>query len=351
MGASHECCGQIIDSLASGVVAVDAQGRIVTSNPAARLFLGCGEDGLPEGGLLSEESAAAPLTALFEEVACTRTPVTRRELALRASGQADREIGVSATLRIGESAFNGVIFLFADLTERRRLERAAQLNRQLAQLGELTAGIVHELRNPVSIISGMAELLIRKSGDDPDRRAPAEAILREASNLERSIGQFLGLARPFDIATSACHPCDVARRALQFCQRRAHHKGVELCFECEPRLPETQLDAERMAQAVANIVVNAVDAVPVGGHVHLSVFAEGAEIVFEISDDGPGIDPAVGEDIYKPFFTQKEAGTGLGLTIAYRTIMAHEGLIHHTNRPEGGAVFQVRVPAGGCPAT
>lgn len=341
---------QIIECLSSGVIAVDAAGAIITANHAAAQFLGIPGSELLAGARLLDVAAALPLSELFREIATTREPVTRSEVSVIHPDGTTREIGLSASLLEGGEAFRGVIFLFTDLTERRRMEREAELNRQLAALGELTAGVVHELRSPVSVISGMAELLIRKLGEGDDRSATAEAILRETASLERSIAQFLGFARPYDLDRTWAEPGDIARRALQFCQRRAQRKGTQLGYECENDLPSLYVDANRVAQGLANILVNAVDAVPrseddgVEGNVSMRVSKADGEVVFEVSDNGPGIHLKPGENLFTPFFTQKESGTGLGLTIAHRVVAAHGGTISHMNRPEGGTRFEVRLP-------
>lgn len=343
-GALPDYHEQIIESLTSGVLALDAQGVVITINEAARAFLGAGKETLHVGSRLDNVPEAGPLLEVFSEVSRSGAPVSRREITLPLPGGAQKELGLSASLLAGPAAFNGVIFLFTDLTEWRRLERAAELNRQLAALGELTAGIVHELRSPVSVISGMAELLLRKLGSDDDRRGAVEAILREAASLERTISQFLGLARPQAIHRKTCKPQDIMSRAVQFCQHHAQGKAVRLEYSCEPDLPPVYVDGERVAQAVANIVGNGVDAVPPGGLVALRVYHDADDLVFEIVDNGPGIHLQPGESLFAPFFTQKEAGTGLGLTISHRTITLHDGSITYANRSEGGARFELRIP-------
>lgn len=339
---------QIINSLTSGVIAVDADGAVVTANRTACEHLHTKGDELHPGVRLDDLPFLGPMVEVFHEVSETREPLLRKEIALELPDGERKEIGLSASLLEGPDPFNGVIFLFIDMTERRRLERAAELNRQLAALGELTAGVVHELRNPVSVISGMAELLMRKLKDD-DGRKTADAIFREAAHIERSISQFLGFARPFQLSPAKCHPRKIGERAFLLCQRRAEAKSVELSLACDNDVPEMSADIERVAQALANIVNNAVDAVARGGSVALHISSDpdesgDGEIVFEITDNGPGIHLEKGENLFTPFFTKKEAGTGLGLTIVHRTVAAHRGSVRYGNRLEGGARFVVCLP-------
>ena len=342
--AARDCAAQILESLSSGIVAINAEGVILLVNKAARQYLSQASDGIRPGVRLDTAPGAQPLVEVFEEVVRTGAPITRREIAFHLPEIGEKAIGLSASPLLGKAGFDGVIFLFTDLTELRKLERAAELNRQLATLGELTAGVVHELRNPVSIISGMAELLIRKMDTHDDRRNAAEAILRESVGLERAIAQFLAFAKPYDLERAWSRPEDIAHRAIQFCQRRAQYKEMNLECQCAQELPTLFVDADRIAQALANVLVNAVDVAPHAGFVGLRVYAEKQYVIFEVTDNGPGIHLQPGENLFTPFFTQKEGGTGLGLTIAHRIIAAHDGAISYANRKEGGARFCVRLP-------
>lgn len=335
---------QIINSLTSGVMAVDGSGAIIMVNSAARAHLHATEEELAPGTPLRSLKSLQGMADVFDEVRGTGEALTRREFVLEQPGDERKEIGLSASLLEGSETFNGVIFLFIDMTERRSLERAAELNRQLASLGELTAGVVHELRNPVSVISGMAEVLKRKLGEEHELHKAADTIFREAGGLERSISQFLGLARPFALKPAPCHPCEIADRAVQLCQRRATRKQVGLDALCGEGVPEIQADRERLAQALANIINNGIDAVEEEGQVAMHISRDDDTVLFTITDNGPGIHLGPGESLFNPFFTKKEGGTGLGLTIVHRIIAAHQGAVSYENREEGGARFIVRLP-------
>lgn len=338
---------EIIQSLSSGVIAVDRTGKIITVNPAACDFLGADKAALTPGTRLADIPYAEPLAILLEEIMRKGQAISRHEIMLNCPGGEVKQIGLSASLHRGPSPFDGVVVLFTDMTERLRLERSAELNRQLAALGELTAGVVHELRNPVSVISGLAELLIRKLEPGDGKHDAAQTILREARELERSISQFLGFARPFELQIADCSPTEIIERTVQLCRRKAEHNNVTIESSSFDPAVNMRADLLRVAQALSNIVNNAIDAVPAGGKVHLRASQDGDRIVFEVQDKGPGIHLRPGEDLFAPFFTTKEGGTGLGLTIAHRIITAHGGTVSHVNRPEGGASFIVRMPQKG----
>lgn len=334
---------QIINSLTSGVIAVDAQGAVITANTAAASHLHVDKALLSAGCRLESLPHARPFLDIVLEVRETRRSVQRRELILKFPDGGRKEVGLSASPLEGPEAFNGVIFLFVDMTERRKLERAAELNQQLATIGELTAGVVHELRNPVSVIRGMAELLLRKLAVD-DLRKTARLIHDEAIHLEKSIAQFLGFARPFELEPARCNAQEIVERAFQLCRRKAQGKGIALDYRPQGEMPELRVDPGRLAQALANLLGNAVDAVAAGGYVGLLARQDGREMVFEVLDDGPGLSLGPGEDPFQPFFTRKEDGTGLGLAIVHRIATTHHGSVSYANRDQGGAKFEVRIP-------
>jgi nitrogen-specific signal transduction histidine kinase len=183
---------QLIASLSSGVIAIGAQGTIMTANQAAADHLGVGIARLQPGVEIDQLEGIKALVSVKLEMLETKQPISRRELEIESPG-GTRTIGLTASLLQGPEEFNGAIFLFTDLTKLRELERAATLNHQLAQIGELTAGVVHELRSPLSVVSGMSELLLRKL-KDADNYRKAELIHDEPVNMSKLISQFLSFS-------------------------------------------------------------------------------------------------------------------------------------------------------------
>lgn len=335
---------QIVKSLTSGVLAVDREGRIVLSNPAAAAHLNVSQSHLEPGMPIMKLPEGTTLHSVLEQVIQSGQAAGRQTLVIPSGNHALIEIGYSASPLMNEGDVSGVIFLFTNMTERRNLERAADLNRQMAQLGELTAGVVHELRNPLSVIHGMAELVERKANDDSDLEEIAKLIQKEASDIEKAIAQFLGFAKPYELSRAPCRPEDIARRALDLCARRAEKRGVRIESSLESELPTLSADVGLAAQALVNLLNNAIDASAENGTVRLSCHAAKSDVIFQVSDDGSGIQLEPGEDLFKPFFTRKEGGTGLGLSIVHRIVTAHGGTISHRNGTGGGAQFEIALP-------
>lgn len=335
---------QIIDSLTSGVLALDEDGRVLVANAAACSHLELPEGTITRGALVDELPLPAAFLLKLQTVLNEHRPLEREEVVVPRESGEKKELGFSASLLEGPESFNGAVFLFVDMTERRALERAAELNQQLAQIGELTAGVVHELRSPLSVIGGTAELVERKLEEGSPHRKRVMTIINEALRMGRSISQFLGFARPFDLELAPCAPRRAADRAYELCETAARGKRVLLEIEEVGELPAMRADCGRLAQAISNIAGNAIDAVEEEGRVTIVVSREGASIQYDILDDGPGVHLRPGEDLFKPFFSKKEGGTGLGLAICHRIVTAHSGSVTHVNRDEGGTRFRIRIP-------
>lgn len=336
---------QILSSLSSGVLAVDAQGSVVTANPAAAHHLNVAADSLYPGQRLDAvPGAATSLLPLLEELRARERTVSRREVAVT-TPEGQKVLGVTASPLQGEAGFHGAIFLFIDLTELRRLEKTAELNKQLAQIGELTAGVVHELRNPLSVIAGMSELLLRKSAPGDAVHAKAETIFNETRQMELLVGQFLSFAKPFELSQSLCSAADLLDRSVALVASLAGNKGVAVETTLALGLPELHVDPAKMAQALSNILRNAIEVSGAGSVVRIDVSSDSQRLLLRVSDEGPGIHVAEDDDLFSAFFSKKEGGTGLGLSIVHRIVTAHEGEVTYGNNDGGpGAWFEISLP-------
>lgn len=344
--AQGDIAAQVIADFTSGVLALAKDGSVIMSNPASATHLLVDASALEPGASLNECEWAEPFMAILDEVCETGEPAARRSVFVDTADGGKKEIGVSGAPLHDEKGVEGTVFLFVDMTERRQLERAAELNRQLATLGELTAGVVHELRSPVMVISGMAELIGRQLADTPGVQEKIELISQECKHLEVLVSQFLSFSRPYDIHAAWCSPEEIATRAAKLVTVRAQEKGVTIKREIGKDLPKMLGDAGKIVQVIVNLMNNAVDAVDEkSGVVTLTAHESTGQIVFTVVDNGPGIDTA-DEDLFQPFVTKKEGGTGLGLSIVSRIVHAHRGTVSAHNGLEGGAVFAVSLPVG-----
>jgi two-component system sensor histidine kinase HydH len=259
----------------------------------------------------------------FEPVAARRLLALARRTAW---------IGVVAVPAFACSA----LFLGYLVRQRDRLVRRLEHGRRLAALGEMSAVIAHEVRNPLASLKGHAQLLARALGDDP-RRAKAELVVREAVRLEALATDLLDFASLRSVERRVADPAAVLRESAE----AVDPERIELRLEQAPA--SWPLDPERMRQALVNVLRNAVQASPADEPVEAAVFAAGDELVFEVRDHGQGIPPGDEERIFEPFYTRKVRGSGLGLAIARRIAAQQGGTVAATNAPAGGAVFRVSI--------
>jgi len=204
----------------------------------------------------------------------------------------------------------------------------------------MSSVIAHELRNPLASLKGHAQLLAERLAADSKERRKAERIVLEAERLETLSGDLLDFSRSGPIDRRDVDPATLLRAAAD----SVDAARITLSAEGAPaRFP---LDAERVRQALTNLLQNAVQASPAGAPAEASVAAEGDILVFTVSDRGAGIPPADLERIFEPFFTTRPRGTGLGLAVAQRIVHLHGGSLTAANRPDGGASFRVAIPRG-----
>lgn len=341
---------EILQSMSSGVIVVRKDSRVVTVNRAAERILGLRSE-QTAGKLLEEVDMDEAMCSLVIDALRYRKMIERMEVAATRNDGGQVHLGVAISHLLSAAGwFEGIIVVFTDLTETKRLQHDVELNRQMATLGELTAGVVHELRNPLAAISGMAELLLREMDAQDASRERVAHILQEVSLLDNTVGRFLAFARPFELNLKQVDLRKVIQRALTMCSAKLDDKQINVVTSFDEGVKPVRGDFDKLAQAVVNLLNNAADAVNNGGNVVVSLcpaYLDGLrqeEAVLSIRDDGRGIPSEDRDRVFKPFFTQKDGGTGLGLAIVHRIVTAHGGTIKLENGHERGTTFEIALP-------
>jgi signal transduction histidine kinase len=227
-----------------------------------------------------------------------------------------------------------------------RIRLKEQLNRaqRLSALGEMIAGISHEIRNPLGIIRSSAELLKKKMAAlDPGNAFP-DIIVEEANRLNLIITDFLEYAKPKSPRMAPCRIPEILEKNIAFLAGQLREGNHEIEASYETDLPEIKADFDMMYQAFLNILINAMQAMPEGGNIRIDVRSNGGAAVISFQDDGEGIAESALDQIWDPFFTTKETGTGLGLGIVKNIVEAHGGSIDIRNRSRGGADVLLWIP-------
>ncbi len=222
-------------------------------------------------------------------------------------------------------------------------EASLQTKERLASLGEMSAGIAHEIRNPLGIISSSAQLLEGEIAN-VDARQLLDIIQEESTRLNGLITDFLIFGRQLEPQRQSCDLATLVMRNLDHLQSTAEQKGVRLQFERYCESCEAFVDADMIQQVLLNLLLNALDATPTEGEIVVTVQRTDDHLKVLVQDNGCGIQPADQDRIFDPFFTTKSHGTGLGLANAYKILESHDGTLTVQSTPGEGSTFTVSLP-------
>ena len=228
--------------------------------------------------------------------------------------------------------------------ERIRLKDQLSKSKHLSSLGEMVAGVSHEIRNPLGIISSSAELLIKKMDPQDKLNAIVDIIVAEARRLNHIITDFLNYARPKNPNRSPCQIDEVITKNIHFLEHQIKENGFVIRTFFDDEIPGVMADGDMLYQAFLNLFINGMQAMPCGGVIEVTIETGDDSLWLYIEDEGEGVLASVMEKIWDPFFTTKEKGTGLGLGIVKNIIESHDGMIRIDNRREKGARVSVKFP-------
>lgn len=335
--------GNVIATMSSGLMTTDGQQRVTFLNRAGGQLLGVDPAQAP-GRLLPELGFRFPDGwDLTRERA--RGPETYRDEIEIARGAERRVVGYSLRLLKDDEGDEGALLLFQDLTELKKLEREARFHSQLAAVGELAAGIAHEIRNPLASISGSVQVLSKELNVGSAERRLMEIIVSESNRLSKILEEFLRFVRPqerrvapFDVATTISEVMDLFRLSDEVSD--AHRIEVDV----EPRSSMLSGDRDQIRQIVYNVAKNAVHAMSAGG----TLTVRGREghdwYTIRFSDTGRGMSEEELSRLFTPFSTAFDGGTGLGMAIVRRIVEEHGGAIDADSRPGEGTTVTVLLP-------
>jgi signal transduction histidine kinase len=229
--------------------------------------------------------------------------------------------------------------------EIQRLHRT-QMSRaeHLATLGELAAGLAHEIRNPLAGIAGVIEIIGRDLPKDSPARAVVKDVRAEVMHINRIMTELLEIARPKPPQFRVDSIVATAEQAALFAREQAHASNVEVDLLFQPDIPPIEMDKGQIHQVLLNLLLNAIQACEPGGHVAAQVSTAADSVIVAVSDDGKGIAPDVLPNIFRPFFTTKGNGTGLGLSLARRIVEDHSGRLEVESTLGKGSRFAMTLP-------
>ncbi len=334
---------QVVTSLPVGLIATDKAGKIAFFNSAAERITGFD---------LSRARGKAPDTVLPNHLCGIIKSLDRdqliseKEMECEFAGGRMVPVSVSASKIINEEGqFVGKVMIIRDLGEIRRLEEEVRRTEKLAAIGDLAAGVAHEIRNPLSSIKGIASYYKNKFEDGSEDKDMAGVMIEEVDRLNRVISELIEFARPTKLNTKPSDINELLKHSTRLLEQEAAAKNVHIRLHLPSDSIKASVDPDRLTQCFLNVFLNALHAMETGGRLTVSCSAEdGDRIRIVIEDNGAGIPPEDLSKIFDPYFTTKPKGTGLGLAIVHKIIEAHQGQVNVRSTVGQGTAFSITLP-------
>jgi two-component system sensor histidine kinase PilS (NtrC family) len=332
----------IIESMRGGLLTTDMEGRILVMNRAGAEITGTGF-GLHRGAKIADlfpgfwpverDEQGTPLAA-------------RKEIEYKTAEGNSRFLGLSISpLRTAQNQNMGFVYNFQDLTELKRLEREVVTTERMAALGRLSAAIAHEIRQPLTAMSGALKELARLAPLDEDDKKLVHIVSRESQRLNQIITDFLDYSRVKTYRFADIDVVPLIEETLLLLEHDTSAAGkLRIVRNFKVRSLRARADRDALKQVFWNLCNNALRAMPAGGVLTVSVAADDNWVRIQIGDTGIGIDPAQATRIFEPFQSGFTGGTGLGLAVVYQILQAHRGRIRVEGERGTGADFVVEIP-------
>jgi len=338
---------QVVANMANGLLSIDPEGRIRSYNRLALELLGLKEAGVDGKDLASVID--------FQETGIHSTlsscqPVFEREYLHRQKSGALMPMTLSVTPILDEKqTCTGAVILLRDLREIKKLEEKVRHSEKLAAIGELAAGVAHEIRNPLSSIKGFARFLAHSLSDRIQEKEYAEIMVKEVDRINRVVNDLLTFARPMEPEPAPTDVLELAEHTMRLVETDARSRDIKIRSKINPDLKRFLLDANQITQALLNLMLNALQEVDNGGAIDVGadVNESGTRLNIWVEDNGPGIPRDKKKKIFDPFFTTREKGTGLGLSIVHKIVENHRGEIRVESPlpgKTGGSRFIITLP-------
>ncbi len=344
----QEYTESILRSITSGVVTVGPEGSVGTANPAAERMLGMSEQEMVPRTIASLLADDGGLSVDVRKVLSGRLPRSVRELTV--TTKAGKIVHVQAStsrMRDVDGNILGAVVTLEDVSEIKALTQQLIRADRLAAMGELTAGVAHEVRNPLGIIRASMQLVEDPRSDPAKVREAGSIIKQEIDRLDKVIKALLDFGRPSSPTFLRVDVEDVLDEVVLFTRRFASRSDVEIVERFSRDLPEVLADPNQLKQVFVNLITNAVQAMEAssGGSITVSTGAADGFVHVRLQDDGPGIPAEQLARVFDPFFSTRDEGTGLGLTIVHRIVDEHDGHIEVESEHGKGTTFTIFLPA------
>ncbi|MCP3888978.1 MAG: HAMP domain-containing protein [Desulfobulbaceae bacterium] len=349
---------KLMITMADGLLSVNMKGKVVTVNPAAKILLGLSPVNAIEGqniaAILGESSQ---LVLLVQKIIRQPGTVSHGEIEIRKNTE-------SQTILVGSSILHGakgqpleIILNLHDITDLKKLEARIRQSERLAGLGTLAAGMAHEIRNPLSAIKTFVQLLPRKVNKPGFLEKFNRTVPRETERINILVEELLELSRIPKYEFTATDINGLLRQSFDTIEESLQQNNIECQQDLQENLPPMVADSNQLIKGFNNLIRNAIQAMPTGGQLTIKTLCEestdagnrttmhtNGKVTIIFQDTGQGIDPKELQQIFNPFFTTKDSGTGLGLPITHKVITEHGGQIDVESKKGQGTTFTIQLP-------
>ncbi|MGA2420691.1 MAG: ATP-binding protein [Candidatus Acidiferrum sp.] len=340
----RENMNSVMSGLEDGLLLFTRDARAVMISPAAEKFLGAQSGQLLGRRVTEIFPAGHPLREVLHLEGDELSEVAAETQLETADGQKRVGVSVQAIQEDGERM--GALVTLRDLDSIESINTQLQVSERLAALGRITAGVAHEVKNPLNSMRLWLENLKESVPMEPDSNgAQAVQVLdKEIDRLDAVVKRFLDFTRPMEIRLEATHLPDLLKEVLEIAQPQFQKANVQVAQLLPIDVPEVYVDRALLQQAVLNLVLNAVDAMPEGGQLRVVLSRRGDMAEITVGDTGKGISPENRQKIFQLFFTTRPGGSGIGLASTFRIVQLHNGSIDFTSEVGRGTTFRIELP-------
>ena len=356
LASDNDLLGMVLDSMARGIVVTNTDGDILLANRAAVRLVPLRSHEYAQQRVW-KAVADEEIAEFLRDTVQRRDTVRDREFTISTGATRTLSFGVLPLVHDGHVAGN--LIYAEDVTERRATEARLRRAESLAALTTLTAGVAHEIKNPLGAIGIHLQLIERRLGAEPDDlsavaweaiRDAVDVIGEEVARLNQIVVDYLFAVRPMNVDLASGEVNEVLEELLRLLRPELKEAEIELHEDLGRNLPRVPLDQRYLREALLNLIKNAIAAMveaPSGDRprvLSVSSFAGADAVTIRIGDTGPGIPAEIQGKIFEPYFTTRDFGSGLGLTLVYKIVKEHMGEIELDSKPGAGSTFAISIP-------